>query len=119
MNGIMDKLQPIVDVVNAAVGVCYYSPLVEKTADGLYGARFFFKDGESPVYSMIVDYLNTLDEIIGIEFFMGDRCYADGEPGDFLVTFSETRPLANILPFVKDFLMGNVPDDGGIYLPKP
>ncbi len=114
---LVDNLELIADVVRGVAGVCYYSPLVEKTAEGINGVRFFFRGAVSPMYSMVIDYLGSLDDIVGIEFFMGDKSYADGA-GDFLVTFSKKEPLARILPFVKDFLLGNVTSESGFQVSR-
>lgn len=110
----LDKLELVRDMVQAAVGVCYYSPLVENVIEGIYGLRFFFDHGKS----MVIECLGTVDDIIGIEFFEGLKTYADS-PGEILVTFSESRPLSQILPFVKDFLEGKITEPGGIYLSNP
>ena len=110
---LFERLEFIRDVIASVAGTCYYSPLVESTVEGIHGLRFFFGNGKS----ILLEYLNTVDDIIGFELFMGLKNYADS-PGEILVTFRESRALAQILPFVKDFLAGNILEEGGIYLSK-
>lgn len=105
MNDLKNTLQLISDVIEGVVGVCYHSPLIEETAKGINGIRFFFHGATGPMKSLVIDYLHTLDDIVGVEFFMGEKCYTDS-PGEFLVTFSKKVGLAQVLPVVKDFLGG-------------
>jgi len=117
MNDLKNTILLISEVIEGVAGVCYHSPLVEETAKGINGIRFFFRGATGPMKSLVIDYLQTLDDIVGVEFFMGEKCYTDS-PGEFLVTFSKTVGLAQVLPVVKDFLEGKAPELDGVRVSK-
>lgn len=109
----LDTLAMIRDSLKDTVTRCYYSPVVETLADGFHGIRLFF-DGNK---SILIDFLNTIDEVVGLELSYGTRPYYGGD-ADAIVYFGEPKALAQILPFVKDFVKGNITEESGIYLPK-
>ena len=108
--------QDVKESITDVIGPCFIYPLPEVCAEGIHGIRIFFDRNKS----LIIDYFDPEDngcvnEVLGFELSLGIQEHHD-EHGDILVSFPDPKPLSLILPFLRDWLAGRIPDPSGLYL---